>query len=187
MWRRSYRPTAVRWTCLKPRERKLLMPPVPGLLDELAKASHRQSNTGFYFGAPRPVAGAEGFTQTMEYVGDVVEDAAAGAPRARPAQKPLLHRRRAGGAHPLRPKALRRRRSAPGRDRRNPCKPRASRERCSTCPFPSALARATCCAVPTATTNPPEALLKVRLSLSRRCDIFSLFTNNPCALGLDLL
>lgn len=65
---------------LEARERKLLMPPVPGLLDELAKASHRQSNTGFYFGAPRPVAGAEGFTQTMEYVGDVVEDAAAGAP-----------------------------------------------------------------------------------------------------------
>ncbi len=53
---------------------------VPGLLDELAKASHRQSNTGFYFGAPRPVAGAEGFTQTMEYVGDVVEDAAVGTP-----------------------------------------------------------------------------------------------------------
>ena len=48
---------------------------VPDLMRELNKASHRKSNTGFYFGAPQPVAGAEGFSQTMEYVGDVLEAA----------------------------------------------------------------------------------------------------------------
>ena len=48
---------------------------VPDLMRELDKASHRQSNTGFYFGAPQPAAGAEGFSQTMEYVGDVLEAA----------------------------------------------------------------------------------------------------------------
>lgn len=48
---------------------------VPDLMRELNKASHRQSNTGFYFGAPQPAAGAEGFSQTMEYVGDVLEAA----------------------------------------------------------------------------------------------------------------
>lgn len=40
------------------------------LLVELNKASHRKSNTGFYFGAPSPAAGAGGFEQDMEYVGD---------------------------------------------------------------------------------------------------------------------
>lgn len=49
---------------------------VPELEAELCKASHRQSNTGFYFGMPAPPAGAEGFAQTMEYVGDVLTDAA---------------------------------------------------------------------------------------------------------------
>ena len=53
---------------------------VPDLMRELDKASHRQSNTGFYFGAPKPAAGAEGFSQTMEYVGDVLEAAAPGEP-----------------------------------------------------------------------------------------------------------
>lgn len=45
---------------------------VPALMTELQKASHRQSNTGFYYGAPEPPAGANGFSQTMEYVGDFV-------------------------------------------------------------------------------------------------------------------
>ncbi len=53
---------------------------IPDLMAELRKASHRAGNTGFYFGAPEPPAGAEGFTQTMEYVGDVEEDAPAGKP-----------------------------------------------------------------------------------------------------------
>ena len=48
---------------------------LPRLLDELNKASHRASNTGFYFGAPQPPAGAEGFSQSMEYVGDILTDA----------------------------------------------------------------------------------------------------------------
>ena len=49
---------------------------VPELLAEVRKASHRTLTTGFYFGPPEPPGGAEGFTQSMEYVGDVV----AGAP-----------------------------------------------------------------------------------------------------------
>lgn len=52
----------------------------PTLMEELEKASHRAGNTGFYFGAPQPAAGAEGFRQTMEYVGDVLEAAPAGQP-----------------------------------------------------------------------------------------------------------
>lgn len=51
---------------------------LPTLMEELQKASHRTSNTGFYFGAPEPPAGAAGFSQTMEYVGDIVSDSAAG-------------------------------------------------------------------------------------------------------------
>jgi putative protease len=51
---------------------------LPELLEELDKASHRASNTGFFYGAPQPPAGAGGFRQTMEYVGDVVTDAVAG-------------------------------------------------------------------------------------------------------------
>ena len=53
---------------------------IPALLGELAKASHRASNTGFYFGAPDPVAGATGFVQDMEFVGLVSRGAPAGAP-----------------------------------------------------------------------------------------------------------
>lgn len=45
---------------------------VPALMEELRKASHRASNTGFYYGAPEPAAGAEGFSQSMEYVGDFI-------------------------------------------------------------------------------------------------------------------
>ncbi|MBR6569318.1 MAG: U32 family peptidase C-terminal domain-containing protein, partial [Clostridia bacterium] len=46
--------------------------------EELNKASHRQSNTGFYFGSPQPPAGANGFSQSMEYVGDFVAPCEAG-------------------------------------------------------------------------------------------------------------
>lgn len=45
---------------------------VPPLMEELNKASHRASNTGFYFGSPTPPAGANGFCQSMEYVGDIL-------------------------------------------------------------------------------------------------------------------
>ena len=45
---------------------------LPYLIKEIKKASHRKSNTGFYFGQPTPAAGAEGFSQTMQYVGDVL-------------------------------------------------------------------------------------------------------------------
>lgn len=48
---------------------------IPELLKELNKASHRLSNTGFYFGPPSPAAGADGFRQDMEYVGDFVAPA----------------------------------------------------------------------------------------------------------------
>lgn len=51
---------------------------LPHLMNELNKASHRNSNTGFYFGAPQPPAGAAGFSQTMEYVGDIISDAQPG-------------------------------------------------------------------------------------------------------------
>jgi U32 family peptidase len=53
---------------------------LPMLTAELAKASHRASDTGFYFGAPTPPAGAEGLSQTMEYVGAVSRGACAGEP-----------------------------------------------------------------------------------------------------------
>ncbi|MBR4067835.1 MAG: U32 family peptidase [Clostridia bacterium] len=51
---------------------------LPALMEELQKASHRTSNTGFYFGDPTPPAGAAGFSQSMEYVGDIISDAAEG-------------------------------------------------------------------------------------------------------------
>ena len=51
---------------------------LPRLMAELNKASHRSSNTGFYFGAPQPPAGAAGFSQSMEYVGDILTDAKPG-------------------------------------------------------------------------------------------------------------
>jgi len=53
---------------------------VPELMGELAKASHRVSNTGFFFGAPEPAAGAEGFVQEMEFVGQVTGGASVGEP-----------------------------------------------------------------------------------------------------------
>ena len=44
---------------------------LPQLEGELRKASHRAFNTGFYFGPPAPMGGAAGFSQEMEYVGQV--------------------------------------------------------------------------------------------------------------------
>ena len=44
---------------------------LPSLEKEVRKASHRAFNTGFYFGAPQPAAGAAGFSQDMEYVARV--------------------------------------------------------------------------------------------------------------------
>lgn len=44
----------------------------PVLLSQLDKASHRPFNTGFFYGAPAPAAGAPGTTQTMEYAGRVL-------------------------------------------------------------------------------------------------------------------
>ena len=51
---------------------------LPELMQEIHKASHRDSNTGFYFGMPEPAAGTEGFFQTMQYVGDILSDGNAG-------------------------------------------------------------------------------------------------------------
>ena len=50
---------------------------LPELMAELACASHRESDTGFMLGAPEVPGGAEGFHQDREYIGRVVEDAAA--------------------------------------------------------------------------------------------------------------
>lgn len=47
---------------------RMLLPELEG---ELRKASHRAFNTGFFYGAPVPAAGADGFSQEMEYVGRV--------------------------------------------------------------------------------------------------------------------
>ncbi len=51
---------------------------IPELMTELEKASHRQNNTGFFFGAPEPPGGANGFYQTMRYSGDIICGARAG-------------------------------------------------------------------------------------------------------------
>ena len=48
---------------------------LPDLMREVKKASHRKSNTGFYLGKPLIAGGADGFIQTMQYVGDVVQEA----------------------------------------------------------------------------------------------------------------
>ena len=45
---------------------------LPDLQREIRKVSHRASNTGFYFGKPEPSSGAEGFSQTMEFSGQVL-------------------------------------------------------------------------------------------------------------------
>lgn len=51
---------------------------LPELALELNKASHRPGNTGFFLGTPKPCGGAEGFTQSMEYVGKVTGSAKPG-------------------------------------------------------------------------------------------------------------
>ena len=53
---------------------------LPALMDELACASHRDSDTGFALEAPEQPGGAEGFHQSREYVAQAVEDAAPGSP-----------------------------------------------------------------------------------------------------------
>lgn len=52
---------------------------LPELMAELDKASHRDYNTGFAEGAPDIPGGAEGFHQSMEYVGRIMADAGANA------------------------------------------------------------------------------------------------------------
>jgi len=51
---------------------------LPQLMADLLKASHRPFHTGFYFGPPEPPAGADGFQQEMEYVGNICTDTEAG-------------------------------------------------------------------------------------------------------------
>ena len=51
---------------------------LPGWMDELRAASHRAWDTGFLLGAPQTPGGAEGFSQTREYVARAVEGAPAG-------------------------------------------------------------------------------------------------------------
>ncbi len=51
---------------------------LPALMAELACASHRASDTGFLLGPPEQPGGAEGFTQTREYVARALTDAAPG-------------------------------------------------------------------------------------------------------------
>ena len=46
---------------------------LPMLQNELLKASHRKSNTGFYFPENKPSTGAEGYEQSMDYMADVLE------------------------------------------------------------------------------------------------------------------
>lgn len=53
-----------------PEEYKALL---PELMEELDKVGHRACNTGFYYGAPESVAGAEGVLQSMEYRGLIIE------------------------------------------------------------------------------------------------------------------
>ena len=45
---------------------------LPELQEELRKVSHRQSNTGFYFGSPHPASGAAKTMQTMIFAGRVL-------------------------------------------------------------------------------------------------------------------
>ncbi len=51
---------------------------LPGLMEELKCASHRAWDTGFLLGDPPQPGGAEGFTQTREYVARALTDAAPG-------------------------------------------------------------------------------------------------------------
>lgn len=51
---------------------------LPGLMAELACASHRDSDTGFALGRPEAPGGAEGFHQEREYIARAVADSRAG-------------------------------------------------------------------------------------------------------------
>ena len=51
---------------------------LPGLMAELACASHRESDTGFMLGAPEQPAGAEGFHQEREFIARAIADSEAG-------------------------------------------------------------------------------------------------------------
>ena len=51
---------------------------LPDFLEELASASHRESDTGFLLGMPEHPGGAEGFHQSREYVARALEGAKAG-------------------------------------------------------------------------------------------------------------
>ena len=52
---------------------------LPVLMDELACASHRVSDTGFALDKPEEPGGAEGFHQEREYIAQAVEDSAPGS------------------------------------------------------------------------------------------------------------
>ena len=51
---------------------------LPGLMAELACASHRESDTGFMLGAPEQPACAEGFHQEREFIARAIADSEAG-------------------------------------------------------------------------------------------------------------
>lgn len=53
---------------------------LPGLLEELSCASHRESDTGFALDRPEHPGGAEGFHQSREYIARAVADAQPGQP-----------------------------------------------------------------------------------------------------------
>lgn len=54
---------------------------LPSLMEELACASHRESDTGFMLGTPQIPGGAEGFHQDREYIARVLETGADGSAR----------------------------------------------------------------------------------------------------------
>lgn len=51
---------------------------LPSLMEELACASHRDSDTGFALDKPQQPGGAEGFHQSREYIARAVEESCAG-------------------------------------------------------------------------------------------------------------
>ncbi len=53
---------------------------LPSLMEELAAASHRRSDTGFLLGPPQKPAGAEGFSQKREYMARACADSGPGEP-----------------------------------------------------------------------------------------------------------
>lgn len=53
---------------------------LPSLMEELDKVSHRASNTGFYYGTPSSVAGAEGVMQSMEFKAQIATHSRAHEP-----------------------------------------------------------------------------------------------------------